>query len=104
MKLTPTPTTSIDLISRSKSSLENSNKIAPKGLDNWSDLINRLSNSTNIQPTSSLGITNPVKGLDQLSGLLRLQMDLSRYQLRVELLSKVSESAVASIRKLQQNN
>jgi hypothetical protein len=47
--------------------------------------------------------THPAKQVEQLSGLLRLQVDVSRYQLRVELVSKVSESAVASVRKLQQN-
>jgi hypothetical protein len=104
MKLSPSSTPSVDLVSSIKSSIESSNKLAQKGGHNWSDLINRISNFTNIQPTNSLGITNPLKGIDQLSGLLRLQMDLSRYQLRVELLSKVSESAVASIRKLQQNS
>jgi hypothetical protein len=40
--------------------------------------------------------------LQNLSELLRLQVDLSRYQLRVEMLAKVAESAVASLRKLQQ--
>jgi hypothetical protein len=40
---------------------------------------------------------------ENLGGLLRLQYDLSRYHLRVEVLSKVAESAVASLRKLQQN-
>ncbi len=38
----------------------------------------------------------------QLTDLLRLQMDVAQYQLRVELVAKVSESAVASLRKLQQ--
>jgi hypothetical protein len=45
----------------------------------------------------------PERSLDQLSGLLKLQADIGQYQLRVELVSKVSESAVASVRKLQQN-
>jgi hypothetical protein len=51
-----------------------------------------------IRPSST-----PSQTAEQLSGLLKLQVDVSRYQLRVELLSKVSESAVASVRKLQQN-
>jgi hypothetical protein len=38
----------------------------------------------------------------QLGELLRLQVDVSRYHLKVEMLSKVAESAVASLRKLQQ--
>jgi hypothetical protein len=45
----------------------------------------------------------PERSLDHLSGLLKLQADIGQYQLRVELVSKVSESAVASVRKLQQN-
>jgi hypothetical protein len=38
----------------------------------------------------------------QLSELLKLQVEVSRYQLRVEMLAKVAESAVASLRRLQQ--
>jgi hypothetical protein len=41
--------------------------------------------------------------MQQMSELLKTQSDISRYQLKVELISKVSEGAVASIRKLQQN-
>ena len=41
--------------------------------------------------------------LGQMTELLRIQSDISRYQLKVELVSKVSEGAVASVRKLQQN-
>jgi hypothetical protein len=37
-----------------------------------------------------------------LTELLRLQMDVTRYQLRVEVVSKIAESGVASLRKLQQ--
>lgn len=39
----------------------------------------------------------------QMGDLLKIQSDISRYQLKVELVSKVSEGAVASVRKLQQN-
>lgn len=39
----------------------------------------------------------------QMGELLKIQSDISRYQLKVELVSKVSEGAVASVRKLQQN-
>lgn len=38
-----------------------------------------------------------------LGELLTIQREISEYQLKVELVSKLSESAVASIRKLQQN-
>lgn len=41
--------------------------------------------------------------MQQMGELLKMQTDISRYQLKVELVSKVSEGAVASIRKLQQN-
>ncbi len=41
--------------------------------------------------------------MQQMGDLLKIQTDVSRYQLKVELVSKVSEGAVASIRKLQQN-
>jgi len=41
--------------------------------------------------------------MQQMGDLLKIQSDISRYQLKVELVSKVSEGAVASVRKLQQN-
>jgi hypothetical protein len=41
--------------------------------------------------------------MQQMGDLLKIQTDISRYQLKVELVSKVSEGAVASVRKLQQN-
>ncbi len=66
----------------------------------WSDIVNRLGNyiHNGVKPGLS-----PSGQMDQLSGLIKLQVDVTRYQLRVELVSKVSESAVASMRKLQQN-
>jgi len=66
----------------------------------WSDIVNRIQSVINqgVRPGLS-----PSTQIDQLSGLLKLQVDVTRYQLRVELVSKVSESAVASMRKLQQN-
>ena len=66
----------------------------------WSEIVSRIGQYVNhgVRPTAS-----PTAQIDQLSGLLKLQVDVSRYQLRVELVSKVSESAVASMRKLQQN-
>lgn len=66
----------------------------------WSDIVGRLGQY--MQTTLRPGVA-PSAQIDQLSGLLKLQVDVNRYQLRVELASKVSESAVASMRKLQQN-
>jgi hypothetical protein len=66
----------------------------------WSDIVSRLGNYIHNGARSGL---SPSGQIDHLSGLIKLQVDVSRYQLRVELVSKVSESAVASMRKLQQN-
>ena len=38
----------------------------------------------------------------QLGEMIQLQMEVCRYQVKVELVSKVAESSVASVRKLQQ--
>lgn len=46
---------------------------------------------------------NAAQYMQHMSELLKIQSDISRYQLKVELVSKVSEGAVASVRKLQQN-
>jgi len=54
------------------------------------------------QRLSGPGASGPVH-VRSLGELLRIQQELSQYQLKVELVSKMSESAVASIRKLQQN-
>jgi hypothetical protein len=66
----------------------------------WNDIVSRVAGYAK-QGVGAL--QSPTGQIDQLSGLIKLQMDVSRYQLRVELVSKVSESAVASMRKLQQN-
>lgn len=66
----------------------------------WGDIVGRLGHY--VQQATRPGLS-PTGQIDQLSGLLKLQIDVTRYQLRVELVSKVSESAVASMRKLQQN-
>lgn len=66
----------------------------------WSEIVGRISHLT------KHGLKNSAPShsqINQLSGLLKLQVDVTRYQLRVELVSKVSESAVASMRKLQQS-
>lgn len=66
----------------------------------WSNILARAGEALRMHPQ---GPSTPPARIDQLTNLLRLQVDLSRYQLKVELVSKVSESAVASLRKLQQN-
>ena len=40
--------------------------------------------------------------VEQLSELLKLQVEVGRYQLRIEMLAKVADSALATLRKLQQ--
>ena len=66
----------------------------------WSEIVSRIGSYVNQGLRAGV---SPAAQMDQLSGLLKLQVDVTRYQLRVELVSKVSESAVASMRKLQQN-
>ena len=72
----------------------------PTELSGWQEILSRVSQLSKMGSSSGV---RPERSLDQLSGLLKLQADIGQYQLRVELVSKVSESAVASIRKLQQN-
>lgn len=66
----------------------------------WNEIVSAVSSYV-AAPLNSA--QSPQKSLDQLTGLLKLQMDVTRYQLRVEVVSKVAESAVASLRKLQQS-
>lgn len=66
----------------------------------WQDIVAKVSSAMKTPPVATDGTRS---GVNQLSGLLRLQMDITQYQLRVEVVSKVAESAVASLRKLQQN-
>ena len=66
----------------------------------WQDIVAKVSSAMRA-PAAQPGTTR--SGVNQLSELLRLQMDITQYQLRVEVVSKVAESAVASLRKLQQN-
>lgn len=65
----------------------------------WQDIVNKVSSSLS---TSASKTTASSVALNHLTGLLRLQMDVTRYQLRIEVVSKVAESAVASLRRLQQ--
>jgi hypothetical protein len=69
-------------------------------LSSWSEILSRVSQLSKMSAAPGV---RPERSLDHLSGLLKLQADIGQYQLRVELVSKVSESAVASVRKLQQN-
>lgn len=70
------------------------------GKGNWNDIAQR---ATQLAQGALRDSHSPATQIDQLSGLLKMQVEVTRYQLRVELVSKVSESAVASMRKLQQN-
>jgi hypothetical protein len=65
----------------------------------WGDIANRVGQHLNAASSRSV---QPEMRAQQLGELLRLQVDVSRYHLKVEMLSKVAESAVASLRKLQQ--
>ena len=67
----------------------------------WGSVLDRLLTQLQRAPASA---TSPHAKLHQLTEVLRVQSEVSQYHLRVELVSKVSESAVASIRKLQQNS
>ncbi|MFN4896392.1 MAG: hypothetical protein ACK5GN_05830 [Pseudomonadota bacterium] len=83
-----------------QSALEGLGGKQPVANAGWSEIVERINHyvQQGVRPNQS-----STAQIDQLSGLLKLQMDVGRYQLRVELASKVSESAVASIRKLQQS-
>lgn len=66
----------------------------------WNEITHKMSEFLGAPSKSSLPISQQ---LGNITDLFKLQMDVSRYQLKIELVSKVSESAVASMRKLQQN-
>lgn len=66
----------------------------------WQDIVNKVSSYLSSPTTKT---SAPSGALNHLTGLLRLQMDVTRYQLRIEVVSKVAESAVASLRRLQQS-
>jgi hypothetical protein len=65
----------------------------------WNDIVAKVSTYLSHSPTKAP--TAPQMAIN-LTELLRLQMDVTRYQLRVEVVSKIAESGVASLRKLQQ--
>jgi hypothetical protein len=66
----------------------------------WREIVQRV--STYMSKPTSKSPTAP-ETTRQVTELLRLQMDVTRYQLRVEVVSKIAESGVASLRKLQQS-
>ena len=72
----------------------------------WPEVAGRIENRN--PPLKAEGIqgggaSRQVDRVTQLAELLKVQTELNRHQLRVEFLSKISESALATIRKLQQN-
>lgn len=69
-------------------------------LGGWNDIVAKVSTFVS---SPKMGGASVQQSFNQLSGLLRLQVDVTQYQLRVEVVSKVAESAVASLRKLQQS-
>lgn len=73
---------------------------ASKGLEgsSWSEIAQRVTKHLTTPTTRG----QPELRAQQLADLMRLQVDVSNYHLKVEMLSKVAESAVASLRKLQQ--
>ena len=66
----------------------------------WQDIVAKFSTYVSSPKTGGPSVQ---QSFNQLSGLLRLQVDVTQYQLRVEVVAKVAESAVASLRKLQQS-
>ena len=65
----------------------------------WQDIVTNIPNKiTHAGPAGTVDR----QGLTQLTDLLKVQMDVCRYQVKVEAVSKIAESAVASMRKLQQ--
>jgi hypothetical protein len=70
------------------------------GVQGWHEVVTRMSSimrGVGGKPGS------PDAQVKQLGEMIKLQMDVCRYQVKVELVSKVSESGVASVRKLQQS-
>jgi len=61
----------------------------------WAQVVQRLDRLSGSSPS-------PVDISTQLPELFRLQMEIGHHQLKVELLSKVAESAMVTVRKLHQ--
>lgn len=70
------------------------------GGSGWLDALERT--AALARSAASGSAQAPDARISQLSELIKLQMDVCRHQVQVELVSKVAESGVASVRKLQQ--
>ncbi len=70
------------------------------GGSGWIDALERTASLA--RSAASGPAQGPDARISQLSELIKLQMDVCRHQVQVELVSKVAESGVASVRKLQQ--
>lgn len=77
----------------------NAATLGSAGASGWTEALDRALQGS--AKTTEI-VTAPGDRLKQLSELIRLQMDVCRHQVQVELVSKVAESGVASVRKLQQ--
>lgn len=85
---------------RAVGAADSSKAVTSKSASSWTDIASRIqSYTTRITPQASGTST-----VNQLQDLLKVQIDVSKYQLRVEMMTKVAESALASMRKLQQTN
>ena len=71
-----------------------------EGVQGWHEVVRRMSS---IMQGAGGKPGTPEAQVKQLGEMIKLQMDVCRYQVKVELVSKVSESGVASVRKLQQS-
>jgi hypothetical protein len=66
----------------------------------WAEIKGVFTGDGSVRPG---GLTpDTVAAVNDITKILQLQTELQRYQLRVEVVSKVSECAVATMRKLQQ--
>jgi hypothetical protein len=65
----------------------------------WQDIVANIASGK--AGTSASPIVDG-RTVGQLTNLLLMQMEVCRYQVKVEVVSKIAESAVASMRKLQQ--
>lgn len=65
----------------------------------WADITSRVGAVMN-GGSAVRGVSD--SGARQMSEMIKLQMDLCHYQVKVEFVSKIAESGVATVRKLQQ--
>lgn len=64
---------------------------------NWSDVTEKLMESLSVS-----GKQSAPRGTEGLVDMFKLQVQMNKLHLRVELCSKVAESASATVKKLQQ--